>query len=74
MEHQKQKGKTHGGKREGSGRPKKKPTTVITLRVPLQHAKAIKKQFTKIVEQFTQNKKEKKATKKPEIDITRKTD
>ncbi len=33
---------TRGGKRPGSGRPKKPPTTTVAFRVPAEHAPAIK--------------------------------
>jgi len=34
---------THGGKRIGSGRPKKEPTTTINFRVPFSRKEEIKK-------------------------------
>jgi len=34
---------THGGKRTGSGRPKKEPTTTINFRVPVSHKDELKK-------------------------------
>lgn len=37
----KMKKKTHGGKRKGSGRPKKEPTT--TMRIPVSKVEEVKK-------------------------------
>ena len=36
---------TRGGKREGSGRPKGKPTKTLSYRVPLAKAKKIDKEI-----------------------------
>ena len=47
---------THGGKREGSGRPKGKPTVTISFRVPVRHAKTIKNKVNKIIDQYDNNK------------------
>jgi len=38
-----------GGKREGSGRPKEKPTKVLSYRVPLAKANKIDKEIRKII-------------------------
>jgi hypothetical protein len=46
--------KTHGGKRKGSGRPKENPTAVISVRVPEQHAAAIKTKITQIIKAYQQ--------------------
>ena len=40
-----------GGKREGSGRPKEKPTKVLSYRVPLTKANKIDKEIRKIIKQ-----------------------
>jgi len=42
---------TRGGKREGSGRPKGKPTKTLSYRVPLSKAKKIDKEIRKIISQ-----------------------
>jgi hypothetical protein len=42
------KGKS-GGKREGSGRPKKEETEVISFRVPKKKAKKLKAKIQKII-------------------------
>ena len=34
--------KTHGGKRENSGRKKGIPTTIISVRVPVKHVEAFR--------------------------------
>jgi hypothetical protein len=40
---------TRGGKREGSGRPKGKPTKTLSYRVPLKLAAKIDKEIRKII-------------------------
>lgn len=41
---------TRGGKREGSGRPKGKPTTTLSYRVPKKHAKKIDKEVRVVID------------------------
>ncbi len=45
---------THGGKREGSGRPKGKPTKTLSYRVPLKLAAKIDKAIRKIISELSQ--------------------
>jgi hypothetical protein len=41
-----------GGKREGSGRPKGKPTKTLAYRVPLKQAKRIDREIRKVIGQI----------------------
>ena len=45
---------TRGGKREGSGRPKGKPTKTLAYRVPLKHAKKIDKEIRVVINKIVQ--------------------
>lgn len=38
-----------GGKREGSGRPKTKPTVILTFRVPADKAVVLKEKILKVI-------------------------
>ena len=40
---------THGGAREGSGRPKKPPTVTVSFRIKPSQVKAVKKAVAEIV-------------------------
>ena len=40
---------TRGGKREGSGRPKKRPTVTLSYRVPVKFAFKINNEIRKIL-------------------------
>lgn len=46
---------TRGGKREGSGRPKKDPTKILSYRVPLRLVTKIDKAIRKIIYVATKN-------------------
>jgi hypothetical protein len=45
---------SRGGKREGAGRPKGKPTTTLSYRVPLKLANKIDRAIRKIISEIAQ--------------------
>lgn len=46
--------RTHGGKREGAGRPKKEPTVTISFRVPVSRLDEVKTQMSTFLKKVLQ--------------------
>lgn len=51
--------KTRGGKRPGTGRPKKEPTVVISWRVPAVMAIDLKEKLTPVIEKAIEQRQKK---------------